>query len=271
MRKLISPRLTSLRQILAVSLLLATAAFGLSVPAYAQVSVNDSVCEGLSAAGANCDSADPSGEEIKPAVQKIIDILSIVVGAETDVTGHLGMMERNRQMDADDASAARAERVKAGGRWIDIHDDDRDEGRQTKSDNNPSVMAAEREVTGPFGAEERQRIANDFDAGATEIEDRIGAPIEDGEIVVRRRQPLLAEPDTDPEVTDQREQTAERLRRSGSSWRRRLAIAGMAALMLFAKDRGPANPVADPGVAPVNTAPFVPYIHQKRVFKIHSG
>lgn len=181
-----------------------------------------------------------------------------VLDAETDVTGHLGMMERNRQMDADDASAARAERVKAGGRWIDIHDDDRDEGRQTKSDNNPSVMAAEREVTGPFGAEERQRIANDFDAGATEIEDRIGAPIEDGEIVVRRRQPLLAEPDTDPEVKDQREQTAERLRRSGSSWRRRLAIAGMAALMLFAKDRGPANPVADPGVAPVNTAPFVP-------------
>ncbi|MFO0971745.1 MAG: pilin [Candidatus Saccharimonadales bacterium] len=53
---------------------------GSTLSVYAQVSVNDGVCDGLTAAGVECGSSGASGDEIKPAIQTIVDILSIIVG-----------------------------------------------------------------------------------------------------------------------------------------------------------------------------------------------
>ncbi len=76
-----SQTVKSVKHVFGASLIMASMLLIVGAPVHAQVSVNDSVCEGLSAAGADCGGSTPSGDEIKPAVQKIIDILSIVVGA----------------------------------------------------------------------------------------------------------------------------------------------------------------------------------------------
>ncbi len=180
-----------------------------------------------------------------------------VIEAEDDVSGHLKMNEINRKLDQADAERAQADREKSGKGWIKAHGDYENQERLEQSDQNPSVLAAENEVTGQFGENARRIIADDFSRGVDEQVDRFEQPIEPGDITIRR--PDQVDRDTaDPTVSEQRDRVRQRTLGISPIWRRRLAMVGLASLMLFAKDRGPANPVVEYGVPPVNEAPYVP-------------
>jgi hypothetical protein len=176
-----------------------------------------------------------------------------VQAAEEDVAGHVRIIKQNQAWDAQDAVDAQKNRKQVGGRWSALEN----ERAYPRNIDGSLVRPTETTVGGDWD-DARDRIIDEHETGADEIAERIDAPIEDGEITVIRRQPLFAEPDTDPETTTQRQRQTERTQNTSSRWRRRLALVGMAALMLFAKDRGPANPVAETGTPPVNEAPYVP-------------
>ncbi len=176
-----------------------------------------------------------------------------VQAAEEDVAGHVRIIKQNQAWDAQDAVDAQKNRKQVGGRWSALENE-----RAYPRNIDGSLVRPTETTVGGDGDDARDRIIDEHETGADEIAERIDAPIEDGEITVIRRQPLFAEPDTDPETTTQRQRQTERTQNTSSRWRRRLALVGMAALMLFAKDRGPANPPAQPGQPPVNEAPYVP-------------